>query len=139
MQGLRCVSAVAIVIGVIAMNSCARDQELVSISIQPSTETFGSANIPVIANAGAQAQLRALGSYIHPPVTKDITDQVTWTSNTPQMVTVDSSGVITATGLACGSTMITATVVTNHSAGGRSSSGALVTASMSANVVCFNP
>jgi hypothetical protein len=139
MKGLRCVSAIAVLFGVIVMNGCARDQELVSISIQPSTETFGAANIPVIANAGAQAQLRALGSYIHPPVTKDITNQVTWTSNTPQMVTVDSSGVITVTGLACGSTMITATVVTNHSAGGRSSSGALVTGSMSANVVCFNP
>ena len=27
-------------------------------------------------------QLRALGTYIHPPVTKDITNQVTWESNT---------------------------------------------------------
>jgi hypothetical protein len=81
-------------------------------------------------------QLRALGSYIHPPVTKDITNQVVWTSNTPQMVMVSSTGLITATGQACGGTIISATVTTNHSSGAISSNGALVTGSMTANVVC---
>ena len=69
-------------------NSCGHSQELVSIQVQPSVETFGASNIPVIDNVGAQVQLRALGTYIHPPVTKDITSQVTWSSNTPQMFTV---------------------------------------------------
>jgi len=116
---------------------CGRDQELTSIAIQPTTETFGAANIPVIDNAGAQVQLRAIGSYIHPPVTKDITDQVTWASNTPQMVTVDSTGMITATGNVCGGTLVSATVKTNSSAGGIKSSGSIVTGYMTANVVCF--
>jgi hypothetical protein len=116
--------------------SCGHDQQLVSISIQPPTETFGAANIPVNEDAGLNVQLRALGSYIHPPVTKDITAQVTWTSNTPQMVTVDSAGLITATGEACGNTLISATVQTNHSSGNISSSGAIVTGNMTANVVC---
>jgi Bacterial Ig-like domain (group 2) len=117
--------------------SCGRDQELVSIQIQPASVTFGSSTVPVIDNAGAQSQLQALGSYIHPPVTKDITNQVTWSSNTPQMMTVDSSGLLTVTGLACGTATVSATVTTNKSAGGISSSGAIVTGYMTGNVVCF--
>jgi len=125
------------VVSAIGMPGCGHEQQLVSIAVQPTTETFGAANIPVSADAGLNVQLKAMGSYIHPPVTKDITDQVTWASNTPQMVTVSSAGVITATGKACGNTLITATVVTNKSAGNISSSGAEVTGTMTANVICF--
>ena len=117
--------------------SCGHDQQLVSIEIQPGQETFGAANIPVQANAGSNVQLRALGHYIHPPVTKDITNQVIWNSNDAQMVTVSSSGLLTATGNACGSSLVSATINTNKSAGGIGSTGALVTGNMTANVVCF--
>jgi hypothetical protein len=120
------------------MVSCAHDQQLVSISIQPNDEIFGSGDIPVPLDAGLSVQLRALGTYIHPPVTKDITNQVTWATDDPQMVTVNSTGLITATGGACGKTLITATVNTNSSAGNRTSSGAIVTATMTAEVVCFS-
>ena len=122
---------------VIGLPSCGHDQQLVSISIQPATETFGSSTTPVALDAGLSVQLRALGSYIHPPVTKDITAKVTWASNTPGMVTVDSSGVITPTGIDCGNTLVSATVTTNSSVGNLSSSGAIVTGYMTANVVCF--
>ena len=129
---------VAVASLLLGVNSCGRSQELVSIQVQPPLETFGASNIPVIDNKGAQVQLRALGTYIHPPVTKDITNQVTWSSNTPQMFTVDSaSGLLTATGDSCGGTLISATVTTGKSAGGISSSGAVVTGYMTANVVCF--
>jgi hypothetical protein len=121
----------------LSLSSCGRDQQLESITIEPSTETFGASNIPVSANAGAQVQLRALGNFIHPPVTKDITAKVTWSSNSPQMMTVDASGLLTVTGLACGDTLISATVQTNSSTGGLSSSGAIVTGSMTGSVVCF--
>jgi List-Bact-rpt repeat protein/Big-like domain-containing protein len=124
-------------IWLLSVSSCGDDQQLVSISVTPSTETFGASNIPVIENAGATVQLRALGTYVHPPVTKDITSQVTWASNTPGMVTVNSAGLITATGLACGGTLISATVQTNADASGLSASGAIVTGYMTANVVCF--
>ena len=133
-------SIIALVVvagGLLAVSSCGRDQQLVSIQIQPSVETFGASNIPVSANAGSQVQLRALGTYIHPPVTKDITDQVTWNSNDPQMMTVSSTGLLMATGDACGGTLVSATLTTNTSAGGLSSSGALVTGYMTGNVVCF--
>jgi hypothetical protein len=129
-------SFVLVCAAALSLPSCGHDQELVSISIQPTTETFGSATIPVFQDAGLNVQLRAIGSYIHPPVDKDITNQVIWSSNTPQMVTVNSTGLITATGMACGNTLISATVKTNSSAGGLSSSGAIVTGSMTANVVC---
>jgi len=130
-------SFVLVYAAALSLPSCGHDQELVSISIQPTTETFGSATTPVSDDTGLNVQLRAIGSYIHPPVDKDITNQVIWSSNTPQMVTVNSTGLITATGLACGNTLISATVKTNSSAGGLSSSGAIVTGSMTANVVCF--
>ena len=121
----------------LSLSSCGRDQELVSIQIQPTTETFGASNIPVAADAGLSVHLRALGTYIHPPVTKDITNQVTWASNDTQMMTVDPTGVLTVTGLSCGGTLVSATATTNKSAGGLSSSGAIVTGYMTGNVVCF--
>jgi hypothetical protein len=121
----------------LVFSSCGHGQELVSITVQPTSETFGASNIPVIDNAGSSVQLRALGSYIHPPVTKDITNKVTWASNDTQMFSVSSTGLLTATGFACGGSLVSATVTTNSSAGGLSSSGAIVTGSMTANVVCF--
>jgi Divergent InlB B-repeat domain len=128
---------IAIAVWLLCVTSCGDPQELVSITVQPGTETFGASNIPVPADAGLIVQLRALGNYLHPPVTKDITDQVTWASNDPQMVTVNSTGLATATGDACGGTLIAATVTTNADASGVSSSGAVVTGYMTADVVCF--
>jgi hypothetical protein len=122
----------------VSLNSCGRDQQLVSIQVQPSVENFGASTIPVSANAGSTVQLRALGTYIHPPVTKDITNQVTWASNDTQMMTVDATtGLLTATGLSCGGSLVSATMTTNTSAGGISSTGAVVTGFMTGNVICF--
>lgn len=132
------VIALVVVAGVLlTVSSCGRDQQLVSIQIQPSVETFGQSDIQVILDAGLQVQLRALGTYIHPPVTKDITNEVTWSSNDTQMMTVSSTGLLTATGGSCGTTLVSATLTTNTSSGGLSSHGALVTGYMTGNVVCF--
>lgn len=135
---LRSAGALAILGFFLAALSCAHDQQLVSIEIQPTAETFGATNIPVPDDAGLSVQARALGHYIHPPVTKDITNEVVWGSNDPQMVIVNSTGLVTAVGGSCGSTIISATVTNNTSAGNRPSAGALVTGSMTANVVCFS-
>jgi hypothetical protein len=115
------------------LSGCGRDTQLTSIAIQPTMETFGATNVPVSQNAGLSVQLRALGNYIKPPVTKDITNQVTWASNDTQMVTVSPTGLLTATGFACGNTLVSATVTTN-----RDMTGAIVTGYMTANVICFN-
>lgn len=121
----------------LSVASCGDPQTLQSITVQPGTENVGATNIPVPADAGFQVQLRALGNYLHPPATKDITNQVTWTSNTPQMFTVTSAGLLTATGFACGGTLVSATLQTNSDGSGVSSSGAVVTGYMTANVICY--
>jgi Divergent InlB B-repeat domain len=121
----------------LAASSCARSQQLVTIQIQPSSETIGATTTPLAADAGYHVQLTALGGYIHPPVTKDITDQVTWVSTDPQMFSINSTGVLTATGNSCGTALISASLTTNTSEGGISSSGAVVTGYMTAGVVCF--
>src|SRR5262249_10636810 len=118
-------------------SSCGHEQQLVSIQVQPTTETFGASNIPVSADVGLSIQLRALGNFIHPPVTKDITSQVVWASNSPQIVNVDANGLLTVTGQACGNALVSATVQTNRSSGNIDSSGAIVTGNMTATVVCF--
>jgi endoglucanase len=128
---------VLVAVSLLSVSSCGDPQELVSINVQPGTETFGASNIPLPADAGLQVQLRALGTYVHPPVTKDVTNQVTWTSNDTQMVTVSSTGLATATGGSCGGTLISATLNTNADGSGVSASGAIVTGSMTADVVCF--
>jgi hypothetical protein len=131
------IALIASAISLFSVSSCGDPQELQSIAVQPSTETFGASNIPVAANAGLQVQLTALGSYLHPPVTKDITSQVTWASSDPQMFTITPAGLLTATGDVCGATLVSATLTTNHDGSGVSSSGAVVTGNMTANVVCF--
>jgi len=127
---LRSVGAIAIVGFFLAALSCARDQQLVSIEVQPSIENFGAVD-PTL-----NVQLRALGHYVHPPVTKDITDQVVWASNTPGVAIVTSTGLVSPNGTDCGNSLITATEQTNHSSGDRPSTGALITGSMTANVAC---
>jgi hypothetical protein len=125
----RGVGALALCFLLINTLSCAHDQQLVSVSIQPTDVTFGGPD-PVL-----NVQLRALGTYIHPPVTKDITNQVTWGSDTPNLVTVSTTGLIAPAGIyACGVGGITATVTTNSSSGNRTSSGAIVTGNMSYTV-----
>ncbi len=127
----------AAVLCVIGLNSCGHDQQLVSITIQPDHEIFGASNIPISLDAGLTVQARAIGNFIHPPVSKDVTNQAVWKSNTPDIATVDAAtGLVTATGLACGDALVTATVTTNHSIGNISSSGAIVTGTMTATVVC---
>jgi hypothetical protein len=121
----------------LGLNSCAHGQQLVSIEVQPVVYNVGATNIPVPDDAGIQTQLRALGTYIHPPVTKDITNDVTWASNTVQMFTVNSTGLLTATGELCGGALVSATATTNTSDGGLSSSGAIVTGYTTANVICY--
>lgn len=90
-------------------SSCARDQQLVSITIEPTGVTFGA------ADPAQKANLTALGTYIHPPETKDITAQVTWATDIPQLVAVTSGGVVSPTGLGCGTANVSASY--NHGTG----------------------
>jgi hypothetical protein len=82
--------------------SCGFNQHLVSISIAPSGATFGAADPTLYVD------FTASGTYDHPPETKDITSQVTWQSDTPQVATVTSAGAVSPS-QGCGSANIFAT------------------------------
>jgi len=81
----------------INLASCGFNQHLVSINIPESGGTFGA------ADPSLYFDFTAIGTYIHPPATKDITDQVTWQSDNPQVVQVSNTGVVSpSTDLGCG-------------------------------------
>jgi hypothetical protein len=91
----------------ISLSSCARDQKLVSIAVQPSAGF-------VFEGLGAQGQFTALGTYIHPPETKDITDKVVWSLNIANFGTLTQTGQLTYTRTdGCGSGEVTATAYSN--------------------------
>jgi hypothetical protein len=91
----------------VAEASCARSQQLQSITIQPSSVTF------LTPFTTLTFQLKAYGAYIHPPETKDITNQVTWTSSAPALSVVSSTGVVAVSGNgSCGINVVTATAPT---------------------------
>jgi Bacterial Ig-like domain (group 2) len=88
---------------VVPLTSCSVTPALTSIAVSPSTLT---------ATAGVTWQFTAIGTYTRPghaPVTKDITNSVTWSSGSAQMVTVSSTGFATVTGISYGNTQISAT------------------------------
>jgi len=89
---------------------CGTGQQLVGITVNPATVVFGSPDPALFA------QLTAMGSYTHPPATKDITNQVTWTSNIVEVAQVTSTGKVTPN-VACGVTPINATMLTNSPRG----------------------
>ena len=101
-------------VSMLSLSSCARDQKLVSIALQPSAGF-------VFEGYGAQGQFTALGTYIHPPETKDITNQLVWALNIANFGTLTQTGQITYTRTdGCGSGQVTATFYSdpsNHSAG----------------------
>ncbi len=103
-----------------------------SITVSPTSQTVA---------VGQTAQFTATGvighGNNHPSTTQDITDSVAWTSSTPAVATINSSGV--ATGVSAGTTTITATIngytgvltataslTVNSSGGGVSAGGSVV-------------
>ncbi len=54
----------------LSLSSCGYNQHLVSIQVVPSSATFDS--------VGSSILFRAIGTYQHPPATKDITNVVQW-------------------------------------------------------------
>jgi hypothetical protein len=104
----------------IPLTSCNDSPSLTSISVTPTTVTFGG--------AGLHSQLTAIGSYTHPnhaPTTVDITDQVTWTSSSTDCVTVNSTGLITSGINNCSDILVSATAPGFHG---------VITGSMTVNV-----
>ncbi len=91
--------------------TCGNKQELISITVTPAQVS--------LQGFGGRSQMAAMGTYIHPPATKDITDIVTWATDVPDAVSVSPTGLVTAINI-CGSGQVTATAYSNpanHAAG----------------------
>jgi len=96
--------------------SCGFKRKLVSIDIVPNAATLGG--------PGLSLQLQAIGHYVHPPDSRDISTTVTWKSAAEQVVTVDQTGLAKSQFGFCGDN-ITITS-TGHSDPNDSSSGIVV-------------
>ena len=94
---------VGIAAALLNTSSCARSQQLVAITLSPSGGfTF--------EGFGAQGQFTAYGSYIHPPETKDITNNVVWSLDIANFGTITQQGVVTYERTdGCGSGLVNAT------------------------------
>jgi hypothetical protein len=70
--------------------SCAFNQHLTSIQVVPNSATFGG--------VGAAIQFKAIGTYQHPPQTKDITATATWSIDSQNLVQFTSGmpGLVTS-------------------------------------------
>ncbi|MGA7220042.1 MAG: hypothetical protein WBX38_17130 [Candidatus Sulfotelmatobacter sp.] len=82
-----------------SVSSCGFNQHLVGIQVQPPGATFES--------VGASIVFKAIGTYEHPPATKDITDQVTWSVDSQNLVSITDTSLVTALSI-CGSGNLTA-------------------------------
>jgi hypothetical protein len=84
---------------VLSIAGCGNPQGLDSIQVSPAAQSI---------TVGQTAQFGATGTFgnANHPSTKDVTASVTWTSSTPSVATVNSSGLVAAVGV--GSTVITA-------------------------------
>jgi hypothetical protein len=122
----------------IAGLSCARDQQLESIRIIPNTETLGvgcGGSGPT--SCGPVTIYTALGTYIHPPVQKDITSQVLWQVDSPDIVQFADPthpNYLYPTGLGCGTNLNVLAVVYRRPSD--PSSGRAVVGTATVNVSC---
>lgn len=104
----------------IVVPSCGSGQKLVGIQVTPAAVVFGGTDPSLFV------QLTATGTYVHPPATKDITTQVTWTSDTVQVAQVTSAGKVSPN-TNCGTAGITASLLTNSPSGNLITGAANVT------------
>jgi|GEM_PF-1953325 len=119
----------AAAIALLNLSSCARNQHLVGITVTPTGSTITQSFGEVVGT-----QFTALGSYIHPPETKDITNSAVWTTDSPSIITVDPNhpGLVNTTGQGCGTNLgVTASV---YSDPGDPSAGSVVVGSATISV-----
>lgn len=113
------------------LESCARSQKLIGITVQPGSFTFLTPDSTLTAN------FTALGTYIHPPETKDITNQVTWSDDIPQLLTVTSGGTVSpSVNGGCGVVNVSASSTLDTEAGGIAIGYATVTVNNPAISYC---
>ncbi|MGA9529307.1 MAG: hypothetical protein WBS24_14425 [Terriglobales bacterium] len=77
--------AVIAVGAVLSLPSCGHNQKLVSLTVTPATAVYPS------PTAGP-VDFTATGTYIHPPETKDLTGEVTWSTDVTELLTLSYLG-----------------------------------------------
>ena len=112
------------------LSSCAHSQQLVGISVTPQGTSI------TLGRVGEKlgTQFTALGSYIHPPETKDVTTKAVWTTDSPSIIALDPTqpGLVTTTGEGCGTNLgVTASVYSDPA---NPSSGSVVTGTATISV-----
>jgi hypothetical protein len=95
--------ALVVLGAVLSLPSCGHDQKLVGLTISPASPGFTF----LTPTAGATGQYTATATYIHPPATKDVTNQAVWAVD-DNVVSI-SGGLVTTSG-GCGSADISATM-----------------------------
>ncbi|MGA9304895.1 MAG: hypothetical protein WBW31_05750 [Candidatus Sulfotelmatobacter sp.] len=88
------IALIAVATFFLSLSSCGFNQHLVSIQVLPPGTTFNY--------VGASSTFKAMGTYEHPPATKDITDIVTWSVDSQNLVTITDTSLVTALSI-CGS------------------------------------
>jgi hypothetical protein len=81
----------------VASSGCGHDQQLILITVTPADETVSAA-----LGTSLQIQYTAIGTFQHPPAQKDITNQVVWSTPTPQIVSIDPKTGLATTQDGCG-------------------------------------
>ena len=103
-------AALVAVATLLILPSCGFKRKLLEVTIIPQIATYLTPNaVPI--------DFRAYGSYIHPPDARDITAQVTWNTDVPDMLQVNFGGVpgrIAPNGI-CGIADISATASSSGS------------------------
>lgn len=87
----------------LSLSSCAYNRHLVSIAVSPQ----GTSVILSQIGQTVGTQFTALGTYIHPPETRDITTTAVWSTNTPDVIVLDPTqpGLVNTTGTGCGTNL----------------------------------
>ena len=112
-----------VAVALLTLPSCGHDQKLESIAINPSGAS--------ITGAGVVVNFQAIGTFIHPPESKDITTSVVWMSAAPQVVSIVSNTGVATSGTGCGTNItITATAYSNP----QSKSGSVVVGTSAVSV-----
>jgi Divergent InlB B-repeat domain len=88
------IALIAVAAFFLSVSSCGFNQHLVSISVVPPGATFNS--------VGSSIVFQAMGTYEHPPQTKNITNLVTWSVDSQNLVTITDTSLVTAVSI-CGS------------------------------------
>jgi uncharacterized repeat protein (TIGR02543 family) len=98
-------SALVMVGAVLSLPSCGNQKKLVSLQVQPGLATYPSPD-------SSSVDFSAIGTFIHPPSTQNLTTTVTWSTDVPELLTLNVGGVagaVAPSGAGCGIADIIAT------------------------------